>query len=173
MKDFGLFGERLQATDVVGPGNFGDASSVGTSLEDARADHYHGLPAAPSSALSNSNNKRSTNVTMTNANQYYDGPQLSLIAGTWFVSGNVTILPGGVGQFTAKIWDGTLNYASGEQLFDDAVGTIHLSTIITLGSTTTVRLAAAGNIAGGIIRAAAVTNAAGNTASQLSAIKIA
>lgn len=57
-------------------------------------------------------------VTMTNANTFYDGPTTAtLVSGAKYaVSGHINLLAGGTSSnFTCKIWDGTTAYASGEQ----------------------------------------------------------
>jgi hypothetical protein len=53
-------------------------------------------------------------VTMTTGGTYYDGPSVAQgSSGTWFVSGTITIVPGGSGEnHSVKLWDGTTVIAS-------------------------------------------------------------
>lgn len=130
--------------------------------------------ALPSPSLSYVEAALGGNVTMTNANQYYDGPSVGLTAGTWLLVGTVTLT--GPDNTTAKLWDGTTVEASAETVIDGAIsqeGSLSLSGIVVLGSTTTMKISVAGDRAGGTILAAAPDNGAGNNASHLRAVKIA
>jgi hypothetical protein len=115
-------------------------------------------------------------VTMTNANQYYDGPSVSLAAGTWFITGTLTVRAGAANcVLTAQLWDGTTTESSSETRMatSGAQYTISLSGIIVLAGTTTVKLSAASTAGGGSIFAAAFFNGVGNNASHIRAIKVA
>jgi hypothetical protein len=123
----------------------------------------------------------SADVTMTNADQFYDGPSVSLRAGKWFVTGAVCVSASGTTQLvkaTAKLWDGTTVYASGYATAPSmGSGTsavqIPLSAVITLTGTTTIKISAAeDSLTGQFIRAAAPANGAGNNASFLRAMRI-
>lgn len=58
----------------------------------------------------------SADVALSNTANYFDGPSVTLGAGTWFVSGTVTVADtvGAAGIF-AKLWDGTTVIASARQ----------------------------------------------------------
>ena len=111
-------------------------------------------------------------------NTYSTAVSLSLAAGTYLVQAQAL-----VGQdvatstrFTAKLTDGTNNYASGQEPIPAATSTyasIILAAMIKLGATSTVSLQCAGDITGGKIRAQAWQNAAGSTATYMIAQKIA
>lgn len=125
-------------------------------------------------SLTTASNYLVSDVTMTSSNTYYDGASVSLVAGTWFITAAIQVKGGALADATAKIWDGTTNYSSGESVvaLADYVS-IFLSAIVSPGTTTTYKVSAAQNTAGGLIKAAAAQNAAGNTATYINAIKIA
>ncbi len=127
------------------------------------------VPAAASS------NYLAGDVTMTNANQFYDGPSLSLAAGTWVVGGAVDVLnSGGSSKITAKLWNGTTAYASvtsGGFAGEDRSVAIPPVPIV-LAAPATVKISAASTGGSSSIKAAVVTNGAGNTASYITALKI-
>ena len=118
----------------------------------------------------------SADVTLTNANQYYNGPSISCAAGTWFVFGSTMWRNSNSGgaDFSLKLYSGSTNYASAEQ---QEVGAFNpsasIAAIITPTGTVTVYLASACNAAGQIMRKAIDDNAAGNTATTILGIKLA
>lgn len=135
--------------------------------------------AAPVLTITNSNAKLGANVVLTSVNTQYDGPSLSLVAGTYLVAAHVTaIAPSGAASgMTTRISDGTTHYASvqndiaANQDFSQS-----LSTILVLSSTTTIKVQMASTANTGTaasMLAAAPNNGAGNNATQISAIKIA
>jgi len=139
--------------------------------------------ASQGAALTTAEGVLGSDVTMTNANQYYDGPSVSLAAGTWLIIAAITCLAQGAGSnlpgnATMKIWDGTTNFASIEG--NNYIGTmgspfpIPLTTAVikTFGGTTTVKASVASGQAGGTIKATAPDNGAGATASRIEAIKV-
>ena len=124
--------------------------------------------------LTSSTNQLSADVTVTSANTYYDGPSLSLAAGTWLLTAAITVADLNEScLWTAKVWDGTTVASSiqGANLSGGALS-MTLSAIVSPGSTTTYKVSAASNGTNGVIRAAASTNGAGNNASSLTAVKI-
>ncbi len=133
--------------------------------------------AGPTSLVSASANL-GANVTMTNANQFYDGPVLSLAIGTWIVFAVLTAgrAATGVTSYTARISDGTTHYASTE--FTQASLNPHIVTLamvsspIVLAAPTTIKAQCASNVAASIIYAAATVNGSGNNATCVRALKI-
>lgn len=128
---------------------------------------------APTSA----NAKLTADVSMTTANTFYDGPSVSLVAGTWDISATCSFVgrAGGNDNITAKVWDGTTVYSSSEVETTGASGpgaTSTPRTIITLASTTTLKVSAATLYGGTTMKAATLDNGAGNNATQITAIKI-
>jgi hypothetical protein len=129
-------------------------------------------------SLTTVSNYLSANVTLTNANQYYDGPSVSCAAGTWLLIGQVSFNISGTGtDFVAKLWDGTTVFSSGGAARNSggASGTVTatLAAVVSPTGTTTYKISGAGDDAGGHIVAAVQTNAAGNTASYLLGLKVA
>lgn len=121
----------------------------------------------------------SGNVTMTSANTFYDGPSVSLAAGTWMVWAGVDCYNAGSGSnFTAKIWDGTTPYVAMQST--NAGGGFHIgitlaSPPIVLGSTTTIKVSVASQSASSTIYATPPQNNTGltNLGSWIHAIKVA
>ena len=135
-----------------------------------------------SHALSYLTNALGSDVTLTTPGTFYNGPSLSLTAGTWLITGQVTLqttsITGAV-QFVCKMWDGTSVGASGEQV-SGAVSSaavrnvvIALSTIVVLSGSATWRLACTASVASQLIKAGTPQYGAGNNASVLSAVKLA
>lgn len=126
----------------------------------------------------NKNSKLGADVTMTNANTFYDAVSVSLEPGFWLVMAHASINRAATTlcQHTARISDGTNHYASTQASHPSqnphAVG-LAMSTIITITSTTTIKLQCASSVAtSGIIKAATANNASGNNATQISALKV-
>jgi len=122
-------------------------------------------------------NQLAADVTMTNADTYYDGPSLS-INGTYLLLATVSTdgANASVSQ-TAKLWNGSTVAASTEQLaYGGAAGrkysSLSLSAIVTTSGSETWKVSVAGDGAGGKILAAAANNGAGNNASTLTALKL-
>ena len=116
-------------------------------------------------------NLLAADVTLTNANTYYDGPSVSLGAGTWLVLGAISGDDGVTASiFTAKLWDGSTVWASGQANGYDV--NIAVGATVALGGTTTVKISVATTSTSGKIKAATVVNGAGNNASWLTAVQI-
>lgn len=122
-------------------------------------------------------------VTMTNANTFYDGPSASFAAGTWLIVYKVAAYPssstGQTQDITAKLWDGSTVWDEASQAFpaNTSSATLALqcggSAIVTLASTTTVKVSVASVRAGGSIRRDVPDNsAASHTATRLVGYKV-
>ena len=129
------------------------------------------------SSLGHSLNTAAADVAIAAANTWYTGASLSnLSAGTWIIMAHITVLRnGGAAIFSAKICNSaqTVNYASGgvNQATTNQQGTITMAARVILGTTTTINLMATANQIA-TIKAALLTNPAGNTATQITAIRI-
>jgi len=130
-----------------------------------------------SSSITSQTANLGSNVTITNANTFYDGVTISLAAGTWLLIGTMYVDDASStgGTVTAKLWDGTTVTSSGEvyPVTSGAQIFITLSGIVSPTTTTTYKMSAATSQNIHIIKAAAVQNGAGNNANQINAIKIA
>jgi hypothetical protein len=153
------------------------ASGESSTTKAVRADDSRLSDARP--ALGSASTALSADVTMTNADTWYDGPSVSLSAGTWVIDSMVTILKAnvtGTDALAVRITDGTNHYSSGNQSWNtrlQALTTMSCSSIVTLGSTTTIKIQAASQYAGCTIKAATTYQASGNTASNINAVRIA
>jgi hypothetical protein len=141
----------------------------------ANAHQYSQIGGYPT--LTTATAKLSADVTMTTVSTYYDGPSVSLAAGTWFVEGHVTIQSiSDLAPVTAKLWDGTTVSASAQSnMGANGAVEISVSAIVVLGGTTTIKISATVGAGGGgdSIKAAAPTNGAGNNASIINATRVA
>lgn len=137
------------------------------------------LAAGGGSGVTDSINQLAADVSMPSATTWYDGPSLSLAAGTYNLFATVTIDNGGGGgaHHSARLTDGTNNYGSTEAHVGSGGAQCSLSLVgrVVLASTTTIKVQAASGagITGSKILAANQINGAGNTASTLLAVKIA
>lgn len=115
-------------------------------------------------------------VTLTTQNTFYDGPTVSLTAGTWLLNGAIVAVDAAApANIEAKLWDGTNVQASAEGQNPQAGAclTLPLNGIVTVTSTTTWKISVTNSTRnGGLIKAAIPQNAAGNTASYIKAVKI-
>jgi hypothetical protein len=133
----------------------------------------HGSLARHSGALS-------ADVQLANTNQWYDGPSVTLPAGTWLVRASATFIRNttGVAHWTGRISDKTNHFASGQQYTASVSGiafTMSVEEIITLASTTDIFFQASTNAgnAAALMKAAAAVNGVGNNATRITAIRLA
>lgn len=121
--------------------------------------------------------------TMTNANQFYDGPSASFIAGTWFVWYQATVVLATTGQthdLTAKLWDGSTVYgesSSGLPL-NNTSGTIGFqicgNALIVVPTTATIKVSISDIRASSVMKRNVTSNgASSNLATRMTAIRIA
>lgn len=160
-------GYYYTATDSSGGTTYRSDGSTWTQIA--------GAVSGPSPSLTSASAALSGDVTMTNANTWYDGPSVSLAAGTWLIIAALTFT-GAVSDWSARIWDGTTVAASGGGPRNagglSGAETITLAAIVTPGSTTTYKVSGVSDNAGDKIKAAVVTNGSGNNASWIVAVKI-
>jgi hypothetical protein len=121
-----------------------------------------------------------SNLQLTTSDTWYDGPSVSLSAGTWVINATAfyrrTSTTGA--HVSLRIGDGTTHYASAGQYHPSAaLTTFQLNTccVITLTGTTTIKLQAAttAGAATSNIQAAVSNNGSGNNATQITAIRVA
>lgn len=115
-------------------------------------------------------------VTLTSANTYYDVLSLSLAAGTWLINTYAATGLAAGEVYYGKLWDGSTVYASAQMfVINGAVGTLTFSALVTLGSTTTVKLSVASTGTSKTIEPTIYANNTGatSTSTQLIAVKIA
>jgi hypothetical protein len=107
------------ATLQIYPGQSVRIISDGTNYQTA---FKPSLPALTNSVASN--------VSLSNASNYFDGPSVAQgNSGTWMASGNVTITDGGVTNGVCKLWDGTtvIDSSGGQVPAASGAVNIHLS----------------------------------------------
>lgn len=166
------------ATTVVDEIEFEQASAVGTEPDFfARQGHTHGTP-----TIDRLSNSLAADVAMTIPNTDYDGPTVSLTEGRWLVVGTVTVASdtAAAHSVTAKLWDGTLTYASSEERTEIVAAakvccSMSLSAIVNViaaSAPLAVKITCLGTGTAAAIKAAAINNGAGNNASMLNAIRI-
>lgn len=121
----------------------------------------------------------SANVSLTTSATWYDGPSVSLAAGTWLVIGQITH-----NRSTAtaeiiygRISDGTNHYSSTQFYHSSVAGAgivLPLVAKITLSATTTIKLQATSSSGASTstMLAALTANGSGNNATNIVAIKL-
>ena len=119
-------------------------------------------------------NDVSGDVTMTTAGTFYDGPTVTLTAGTWYLVGAVHVSDASANaDYTAKLWDGTTVESSGQVRCNTGQGaSIALGGIVTVTTSTAWKISVTSTDNGSLIKAATVSSGAGNNASFLRAIRI-
>ena len=117
-----------------------------------------------------------SNVSMTTANTFYDGPSLTLTAGTWLIIGSLC-LGNVLGAYTVKLWNGTTVYGSSEEKDSgtSAAPVVQVSAraVVSLPSGGSVKISATCTAASATIYANPPDNGGSNAASTLLAIRIA
>ncbi len=117
----------------------------------------------------------SGDVTMTNANQFYDGPNTGALTGTFLVTAYISALAGALNQtLTARLWDGSTSYAEASGLGGSVIGvTLTVAAVVTL-SAQTLKISVASTNAGGTIKANPTSNSSGsNVAARISYVRLA
>lgn len=163
----------LSAEIVVGTSPGGE---LGGTWASPTVDATHSGSAHPTS----SENRVTGDVSIVSADTFYDGPSLTLAAGTYDLTGRVTIknTSGGGTQITAKLWNGTTGYDATQEWGETNNGIYTLTLVkasLVLGGSTTVKVSVAQSAGGGTILATVPNNATGvtNMASVLRALRIA
>jgi cytoskeletal protein CcmA (bactofilin family) len=131
-------------------------------------------------SITNDEASLAADVQMPTSNTWYNGPSVSLAAGTWLITGHISFWRTAT---TATIWfgritDGTNHYASSQAYTPSVAGTganVALTAVITLAGTTTIRLqgTTSAGAAACLMKAATTANGSGNNATQITAIKLA
>jgi hypothetical protein len=129
-------------------------------------------------ALTNASAFLASDVSMASANTWYNGPSVSLAAGTWLVMASATMgrTTTTAGHYNLRISDGTTHYASVQQYHVSIANNwaaLSCNAIITLASTTTILLQAAGSITLDVLKATTPNNGSGANATGIVAVKIA
>ena len=137
------------------------------------------LSASGGGALSSASAALAADVNLTTSNQWYDGPGISLAAGTWLVGATITQVRAATTAETiyGRLSTGTVHYASTQMYHASLNGagvTMSLNALITLSATTTVKCqcaTSAGN-ANSRMKAATTANGSGNNATLITALKV-
>jgi hypothetical protein len=134
-------------------------------------------PTGPLTTVAAGDNKLAADVTLVAANTLYNGPAVTLQAGTYLLVGKVVCRDSAAqAKFTAELWNGTtvLDSAEHDAHADNVAVTLPLCAIATpVGETTyTIRVAST-KATNGRILAACPTNGVGDNASHLVALTVA
>lgn len=177
--------KTVKSTSLLGSGDVTineppSGGSTGQVLTKNSTTNYDYSWATPSGgSITSVGGLLAADVAMTANNTWYNGPSVSLTAGTWLVNCHLTHWRSTTTAETvfARISDGTNHYASTQYYHTSVAGTggnLAMTAIITLASTTTIRGQAASSAGAStsLIKAAMTANGAGNNASIITAIKI-
>lgn len=109
-------------------------------------------------------------------NNWYTAVSLTLQPGVYLITAQITVLRNTTTAltFSVRLTDGTTRYASAGSYrasIANNITTIPIMTIISIASETTISLQSTANQVA-TIKAALITNDAGNNATQISAVKI-
>ena len=142
----------------------------------ATSGNYSSLSGYPN--ISRVSNFAATDVALASANTYYNCATVSLTAGTWLLMGTSTLgrTATTAGHYNLRISDGLNHHASTQQYHASVANnfaSLSCNAIVTVASTTTVHLQAAGSIAGDVAKATTPNNASGANATGLIGIRIA
>ena len=123
------------------------------------------------------NGTASGDVAIASANTWYTGASVTLPPGKYLVTGHITCLRNTTTEvrYSARISTGSVHYASAGMYMPSVannIATMAMSTVVTLTTTTTLNIQATATQTA-TIKAALVSNGAGNNATQINAIPIA
>lgn len=169
---------NLSLSDVTTANSSTSAHGLLPKLDNTATHYLDGTGAWSTPGLTSSENFITSAVTITSANTWYDGPSLSLAAGTWMLIGRVTIdksTSGGC-RTGCRLWDGTNVYAEAEGPVNGDTNdrtSLVVSSVVTLGSTTTLKVSCSATATGCSILQTIGSNGTANKASNLVALKIA
>jgi hypothetical protein len=131
-------------------------------------------------AITNATAALASDVVLSVSNQWYDGPSISLSAGTWLVMAHATHNKEATTAATRflRITNKTTHYASTSEYHPSVnpnSANLFVAATIVLASTTTIYIQAATSVGSSAerLKAATVTNGSGNNATQINAIKLA
>lgn len=176
-------GHAHAASDItsgtIAAARLGSGTASGSTF--LRGDQAWETPAGGGGgSISSESAALSADVSITASNTFYDGPEVSLAAGTWLVMCHATYVKTATGgtQITARLTDGTNHHASQTAYHTSNASSalaFSFNAVVTLGATTTlkIQMAAATGNAACRMKAAAPSNASGDNATMISAIKIA
>ena len=137
------------------------------------------LSASGGGVLSSASAALAADVSLTTSNQWYDGPGVSLAAGTWLIAATITQVRAATTAETifGRLTTGTVHYASTQMYHASVNGTgvtLSLNALITLAATTTIKCqcaTSAGNT-NSRMKAALTANGSGNNATMITAFKV-
>jgi hypothetical protein len=142
----------------------------------ATSGDYSSLTGYPN--LNSVSNFAAADVTLTSANTYYNCASVSLTAGTWLLMGTGTLgrTTTTAGNYNLRISTGTTHYASTQHYHASVANnfaSLSCNAIVTVATTTTMYLQAAGTLTNDVVKATTPNNASGATATGLIGIRIA
>jgi len=170
--------------DTGDPGQTGQTGSPGSpgAKGDTGSQGDPGIqgPPGPAATLTTAQDALAADVVLTVSGTWYDGPGVSLAAGTWLVLGTVTAQRAAttLSSYFARITTGSVHYAStqGTQPSQSPHSvSLTMSAIITLAAPTTIKLQATTNAGASTEKMLAATSAygSGNNATHIRAVKVA
>ena len=131
-------------------------------------------------AITNATAALASDVALSVSNQWYDGPSISLSAGTWLVMAHATHNRAATTAATRflRITNKTTHYASTSEYHPSVnpnSANLFVAATVVLASTTTIYIQAATSVGSTaeLLKAATATNGSGNNATQINAIKLA
>jgi hypothetical protein len=129
-------------------------------------------------SLTYANDALDASVNITPANNFVDGPSVSLAAGTWLVIGHVTVNKAAttLSQYTARITTGTTHYASTQASHPSQnphAVSMTMATVIILAAPTAIKIQVAATATGSTLQSQTASNASGLNATQITAVQLA
>jgi hypothetical protein len=180
--------KTVKSTSLLGSGDIpineppsgGTTGQVLTKNSATNYDYGWATPSTGGGSITNVEGLLAADVQLTANNTWYNGPSVTLGAGTWLVTCHLTHWRSTTTAETvyARISDGTNHHASTQYYHASVAGignNIAMTAILTLAGTTTIRgqMASSAGAATSLMKAALTANGAGNNASIITAIKVA
>jgi hypothetical protein len=168
------------ATVATINGRIAEGENVTITGEGTAASPYTIAAASGGGAISYADAVLTADVELTANNTWYDGPSITLAAGTWFIvaTGHHRRNATTAANVGIRVWDGAAAVAHGEAYHPSANGAqlqipAHGVVVLTETKTMTLQmLTSSGNVAA-LMKAATQNNSQGNLPTRITAIKLA
>jgi hypothetical protein len=126
-----------------------------------------------SSTLNNNSSYLTSDVILTDASSFFDGPSLTLGPGIWLINSGLSFLSGLACAITVQLWDGTNVFSNIDKTIQATnYDGINISGIVSIDTETNVKVSVRNNQSNNLVIKTTGLYAATNKSSWITAVKI-